>query len=124
MDITRHSQSITHPTDSGDCMWLHFNRRPYQVDQQIQPDGVVSPEREDLYRRGQYRPDRIYIVWAESLVRVSRAAWNDADRWCYQVEPEGQLERDPDLTHRNVFDSWMCPTVRVIQILREPSSLD
>jgi hypothetical protein len=103
-----------------DRMWLRFDDRPFTVGDTISPRRPLPPHWQDLYQRDEFCLDRVYIVRAAGPGRVARASWNDPQRRCYQVDPELPLQRDPDPTHLDIFDSWTCPTTTVISVLREP----
>jgi hypothetical protein len=103
-----------------DRMWLRFDDRPFIVGDTISPTGLLPPHWQDLYQGDELCLDRVYVVRAAGAGRVARASWNGPQRWCYQVDPEPPLQRDPDPTHLAIFDSWMCPTATVISVLREP----
>jgi hypothetical protein len=110
------SQNLT-----DDRIWLRFDDRQFAIGAIIRPAGLVPPQWEDLDQLGQFRKNRLYIVRAAAANRVPLASWNDPQRWCYQVDPERPLERDPDPTHLDLFDSWTCRTAIVRRILHQPS---
>lgn len=102
-------------------MWLRFDDRPFTIGDTISPTGYLPPEWQDLYDRGQFRTDRVYIVRAAGPDRVSRTGWNVPGRWCYQVDPQLPLEQDPDPNHRFMI-SRMCRAATVVSILRTPQA--
>ena len=98
-------------------VWLRFDDRQFAAGQIITPTGFVHPDWQDLYERGHFRKDRVYIVAAPSPEHVSKATWNERPRPCYQVDPQLPLELDPDPTHAGM-PSRMCKSATVIQVLR------
>ncbi len=110
------SQSMT-----DDRMWLRFDDRPFAVGATILPRALLSAEGPYLDQRRRYRQDWVYIVRVASPDRLTPAAWNDLDRWCYQVEPALPLERDPDPNYFDAYDSWACRSAKVRRILRSPT---
>jgi hypothetical protein len=105
---------------TDDRMWLRFDNRSFAVGDNITPCGYRPPQRRQAHKPRQFRQDRVYIVRAAGPDRVAPAAWNDLDRWCYQVDPAQPLERDGDPTHFDIFDSWTCRSATVRRILRKP----
>lgn len=100
-------------------VWLHFSAVKLEVRDRLLPPGSLSAKRADLAARRQYRADRVYVVRAPDCQHVPLTEWSGPDRWCYEVQPEGQIELDPDPTHRH-FDSWMCRSALIVGIARQP----
>ena len=100
-------------------VWLHFSPIKLGVRDRVVPPERLSPKRAALAARRQYRADRVYIVRALDCQHVPLTDWSGPDRWCYEVDPEGPIEADPDPTHRH-FDSWMCPSALIVAVARPP----
>lgn len=103
-----------------DRLWLRFDDRQFAVGDLIRPTGFGPDYWQDPRQRDQFCSDRVYIVRAASPDRLPHSSWNDPGRWCYQVAPKLPVERDRDRSHRDVFDSWMCQSAIVVQVLRAP----
>lgn len=85
-------------------VWLHVSPVKLKVRDGLVPPGTLSPMRADIAGRGHYRADRDCIVQAPDSQHVPSTEWSGPDRWCYEVQPDGQIEPDRDPTHRH-FDS-------------------
>jgi hypothetical protein len=62
-----------------------------------------------------YRADRVFVVTSEAEARLYAGAYPGGGA-LYIVEPQGDLEPDPDCTEPGL--SWMAPAARVVKCLR------
>jgi hypothetical protein len=108
---------------TDDRLWLRFDDRPFAAGELIRPPGFVPTQSQDPGRRGQLSIHRLHIVRAANPDRLPQTNWNDPERWCYQVTPQPPLERDPDRTQLDAFDSWICQAATVVRILLTPQTL-
>lgn len=70
----------------------------------IQAGAATDPD-------GRVRGDRVYVTDRLGVATLFAAVRSGA---VYLVEPEGQLELDPDAPGQ----SWMCPRARVVRVVR------
>lgn len=64
--------------------------------------------------RAGYQPTRVYLTSEREVAEVFAAMYPNGG-WVYRVEPEGQLEQDPDVAERGM--SWVCERARIVAVM-------
>jgi len=64
--------------------------------------------------RAGYQPTRVYLTSEYATAEVFAAMYPNGG-WVYRVEPEGQLEQDPDVVEGG--ESWVCERARIVAVV-------
>lgn len=63
-----------------------------------------------------YRPNRVYFTYADEYGDLSESPFGEHT---YEVEPIGEIERDPE-DRRRIYNDWMAPGARIIRKINNP----
>jgi hypothetical protein len=69
---------------------------------------------EEASRAG-YQPTRVYLASEYEVAEVFAAMYPNGG-WVYRVQPEGQLEQDPDVVEQGM--SWACERARIVAVVQ------
>jgi hypothetical protein len=109
-------------------IYVHYSKTQLRGDEVLPLDTLTATVLANAGHHGrvhkerfpeQYRSDRVYVHELPSWTTDFNLGtlYSESSYWVYEVEPIGELERDPEYGG-HLASSLMCPRARVLRCVR------